>query len=179
MKVSCLGATENNHLTVAFTEEEVKEAVWNCGSYKSPGLDGVSFAFLKQFWNELKSDFLGFVEEFHANGKLVKGSNNSFIVLIHKKSNPQKVTDFRPISLIGCMYKVISKLLANRLRKVIHLLISDCQTTFVKGRQILDGIVIANEIVDDAKKKLRKRPCSLRLILKRRMTLLVGSSLIS
>lgn len=99
---------------------------------------------------------MGFMEEFHANGKLVRGSNSSFIVLIPKKENPRKVSDFRPISLIGCMYKVLSKVLANRLRLVIHSLISDCRSTFIKGRQILDGILIANELVDDAKRKKKK-----------------------
>lgn len=93
------------------------------------------------------------MEEFHDNGKPVRGSNSSFIDLIPKKENPVKVGDFRPISLIGCFYKVLAKVLANRLRKVIHLLIPDCQFAFVKGRQILDGILVSNELVDDAKKK--------------------------
>lgn len=151
--IPSLGLAESEYLTNSFSEEEIKDAVWNCDSYKSPGPDGVNFAFIKQFWDEVKSDFIGFMQEFHVNGKLVRGSNSSFIVLIPKKDNPQKVSDFRPISLIGCMYKVLSKVLANRLRRVMHLLISDCQSAFIKGRQILDSIMIANEMVDDAKRK--------------------------
>lgn len=100
----------------------------------------------------MKDDSIGFLEEFHENGRLVRGSNNSFIVLNPKKDNPQKVSDFRPISLIGCMYKVLSKVLANRLRKVIASLISETQSAFIRGRQILDGILVANEVVDDAKR---------------------------
>ncbi|MCH96748.1 cysteine-rich receptor-like protein kinase, partial [Trifolium medium] len=62
------------------------------------------------------------------------------------------VSDFRPISLVGCLYKVLAKVLANRLRGVIGKLISETQSAFVRGRQILDGIMIANELVDDAKR---------------------------
>lgn len=85
-----LSDVESNNLVEPFTEEEIKVAVWNYDSSKSPGPDGVSFSFIKQFWDDVKEDFIGFLEEFHKNGKLVKGSNNSFIVLIPKKENPQK-----------------------------------------------------------------------------------------
>lgn len=66
------------------------------------------------------------------------------------------MSDFCPISLIGCMYKVLSKVLANRLRKVIHVVIAECQSAFIRGRQILDGILVANEVVDDAKRRKRE-----------------------
>ncbi|RHN56552.1 putative RNA-directed DNA polymerase [Medicago truncatula] len=93
-----------------------------------------------------------FVTEFHRNGKLVKGINTTFIVLIPKVDNPQRLNEFRPISLVGSMYKIIAKLLANRLRLVIGSVISETQSAFIKNRQILDGILIANEVVDEAKK---------------------------
>lgn len=77
-------------------------------------------------------------------------------MLIPKKDNPQKVSYFHPISLIGRMYKVLSNVLANRLWKVIHLLIANCQSAFIKGRQIFDGILIENELVDNAKRKKKE-----------------------
>jgi len=58
-----------------FTSEEVKCAVWDCDSFKSPGLDGISFGFLKDFWHTVKDDFMRFISEFHCNGKLSKGIN--------------------------------------------------------------------------------------------------------
>lgn len=156
LNVAGLEETDSNFLVSPFLEEEIKDAVWNCESSKSPGPDGISLSFIKQFWEEVKGDFTGFLDEFHRNGRLVKGSNSSFIVLIPKKENPQKISDFRPISLIGCMYKVLPKVLANRLRRVIHRLISDCQSAFIKGRQILDGVLIANEVLDDVKRRKKE-----------------------
>ncbi|PNX59990.1 cysteine-rich receptor-like protein kinase, partial [Trifolium pratense] len=81
-----------------------------------------------------------------------KGINSTFIALIPKVDSPQRLNDFRPILLVGSLYKILAKVLANRLRLVIGSVISESQTTFVKDRQILDGILIANEVVDDARK---------------------------
>lgn len=126
--------------------------MWDCDNYKSPGPDGVNFGFVKEFWYDLKEDVMRFLTEFHRNGKLSKGINSTFIVLIPKVDSPQHLNEYRPISLVGCMYKILAKVLANRLRKVVGSVISETQSAFVTNRQILDGILIANEIVDDARK---------------------------
>ena len=72
------------------------------------------------------------MDEFHANGNFPKGSNASFRALIPKISHPQSFNDYKPISLIGCMYKIIAKLMANRLRKVMTGLIDERQSAFIK-----------------------------------------------
>ena len=142
-------------LVKPFTEEEVRVAVWDVNSYKCPGPDGITFGFIKDFWDMLQDDVMRFLVEFHRNGRLSKGINSTFIALIPKVDNPHRLNDFRPISLVGSLYKILAKVLANRLRSVIGLVISDSQSAFIKGRQILDGILVANEIVDEAR-KLRK-----------------------
>ncbi|GAU50741.1 hypothetical protein TSUD_99110 [Trifolium subterraneum] len=84
----------------------------------------------KGLWADIKGDFMRFLLEFYSNGQLVKGSNCTFIALIPKVVNPQRIADYRPISLVGCMYKVLAKVLANRLKSVIGYLrdpISFCQ----------------------------------------------------
>ncbi|PNX59572.1 cysteine-rich receptor-like protein kinase, partial [Trifolium pratense] len=108
---------EGGSLTKPFSAAEVKAAVWDCDSFKSPGPDGVNFGFIKSFWAELQGDVMRFISEFHRNGKLTKGLNSTFIALIPKVESPQRLNDFRPISLVGSLYKILAKVLANRLRQ--------------------------------------------------------------
>ncbi|GKV25593.1 hypothetical protein SLEP1_g35004 [Rubroshorea leprosula] len=152
---------DNDFLIATFSEEDIKNAVWDCDSSKSPGPDGFNFKFIKAMWEEIKQDVIGFVQEFHEHGKLVRGSNSSFIALIPKVENPYRIEDYRPISLIGVMYKILAKLLANRLRKVLDKIIGEQHMAFIEGRQMMDGVVIANEVIaneviDEAKRKRKK-----------------------
>ncbi|GJT24730.1 RNA-directed DNA polymerase, eukaryota [Tanacetum coccineum] len=87
------------------------------------------------------------IKEIFASGKFSIGCNSSFISLIPKISDAKFVKDFRPISLIGCQYKIVGKILANRLSVVIDDLVSLEQSAFIKGRKILDGPMILNEVL--------------------------------
>ncbi|GAU39751.1 hypothetical protein TSUD_219940 [Trifolium subterraneum] len=149
-------ASHFNNTNVGRPEAEVKSAVWNCDTFKSPCPDGINFGFIKDFWDELRGDIMRFISDFHRNGKLTKGLNSTFIALIPKVDNPQRLNDFRPISLAGSLHKILAKVLANRLRLVIGSVISESQTTFVKDSQILDDILIANEVVDEGRKSKKE-----------------------
>jgi hypothetical protein len=91
-------------------------------------------------------------DQFHGNASLPKSISSYFLTLIPKVSSPQALGDFRPISLIGCLYKLVAKVLAARLAKVIDVLIPNTQSAFIKGRQLVDGVVVVNEVIDYAKK---------------------------
>nr|GEX22823.1 RNA-directed DNA polymerase, eukaryota [Tanacetum cinerariifolium] len=119
--------------------EEIKRAVLDCGTNKSPETDGCIFEFFRRYWNIINQDVVNAVQRFFAYGTFPLGCNSSFVTLIPKKNDAKLVKDFHPISLIGSFYKIIAKILANRLCLVMANLISDVQSAFVPNRQILDG----------------------------------------
>nr|GFB92246.1 RNA-directed DNA polymerase, eukaryota, reverse transcriptase zinc-binding domain protein [Tanacetum cinerariifolium] len=97
------------------SKEEVKRAVWDCGIDKAPSPDGFRFGFYRHFWNLIECDVVKAVKWFFLHEIILSGGNSSFITLIPKMSNANMVKDFRPISLIGSVYKIVAKILANRL----------------------------------------------------------------
>jgi hypothetical protein len=95
-------------------------------------------------------------DQFHGNECLPKCLSAYFLTLIPKVKSPQALGDFRPISLLGCLYKMVTKVLANRLAKVMGDLISKNQSAFLKGRQLVEGVVVVNEVINFAKKNRKK-----------------------
>lgn len=88
------------------------------------------------------------LKNFHSNEFFEKSFNASYVALIPKKNEARELKDFTPISLIGSVYKIIAKVLTERLKSVINKLIGGHQMAFIKGRQIMDAALIANEVVD-------------------------------
>ena len=84
-----LSFAEGGSLTKPFSLAEVKAAVWDCDSYKSLRPDGVNMGFLKELWDEVTGEVMTFITDFHRNGRLTRGINSTFIVLIPKVSSPQ------------------------------------------------------------------------------------------
>ncbi|GJV26852.1 hypothetical protein Tco_1383300 [Tanacetum coccineum] len=139
-------------LETPISRDEIRNAVWGCGENKSPGPDGFTFEFFRKFWAVVGPDLCTAVEWFFDHGSFSIGCNSSFIALIPKTLDPKIVSDYRPICLIGSLYKVVTKIIATRLSTVISDLISDVQTTFLPNRQILDGPFIINELLSRCKK---------------------------
>ena len=95
-------------------------------------------------------------KEFHEHSSFLKSLNNTFLVLIPKKSGVEDLEDFRPISLLGGLYKLLAKVIANRIKKVVGKVVSTTQNAFVTGRPILDASLIANEVIDLWQKRKEK-----------------------
>ncbi|MCH80013.1 LINE-1 reverse transcriptase like, partial [Trifolium medium] len=147
-----LSEENNSILTAPFTIEEIEGVVKECDGSRCPGPDGFNFAFIKEFWTLMKNDVRILFDQFHGNDCIPKCLLSYFLTLIPKVKSPQNLGDFRPISLLGCWYKLLAKVLASRLARVIGVLIPNTQSAFLKGRQLVEGVVVVNEVIDFAKK---------------------------
>ena len=130
-------------LSRAFIADEIKEAVFQMGPTKAPGPDGMNALFYQKFWHIVGNDVVNAVLEFLNNGVMLPNLNHTNIVFIPKVKNPEKMSEYRPISLCNVVYKIISKVLANRLKQVLPDIISPTQSAFVLGRLITDNVIVA------------------------------------
>ena len=147
-----LSASSSTSLERDITLEELKQSVWDCDGSKSPGPDGFNFKFYRLAWNFIADDLLDLVKNFFKTGRLPKGVNHAYVHLIPKTTSPVGFKDFRHISLIHDIYKIMTKVLSSHLKMVMHDFISGNQTTFLVGRKIIDGFLVSNKAVHSLKR---------------------------
>ncbi len=135
-------------LTAPFTREEIKSATFQLGGDKAPGADGFSLRFYQKFWGIIQDDIYGIFADLYEGNLNTGPIDYSFIALVPKIEGAKAAGDFRPICLLNGIQKIISKVLANRLGRVLGDIISPSQTAFLKGRSILDSFVTASELVN-------------------------------
>lgn len=135
----------NEILTGEYQEWEVEVALKQMAPLKAPGLDGMPPLFYQNFWHLVRGDVIHTVLHFLNLGSLPNPLNHTFITLIPKTKNPKSVSEFRPISLCNVLYKIFSKVVANRLKRVLLHIISEHLSAFIKGRLITDNILVAYE----------------------------------
>lgn len=114
---------------------------------KSPRPDGCSVEFYRSTWSIVGKDVIAAVSEFFRNGRLLKDINTTAIALIPKKPQACKLGDFRPISCCNLVYKIISKIISNRLKEVLSESISPSQLAFLKGRSLGENVLLSSELI--------------------------------
>ncbi|KAL9683373.1 hypothetical protein QQ045_015194 [Rhodiola kirilowii] len=139
------------------SELEVQAAVFQMAPTKAPGPDGFHALFYQKYWHTIKDEVMNTIRRIFDKGKLEEGMNETLIVLISKNRSPRKVEEFRPISLCNVSAKIVTKILANRLKESLSLLISEAQSAFVPGRLISDNILLAHEVMHYIKGRRNQR----------------------
>ena len=148
LSFSTLNPNDARNLELPFREEEVFIALNDMEGDKAPGPDGFTLAFWQDFLQFVKTEIMELFHDFFVSETFTRSLNTTFLVLIPKTGEAEDLKNFRPISLLGSLYKLLSKVLANRLKRVVGMAVSDAQNAFVKGQQILNASLIVNEIID-------------------------------
>lgn len=136
-------------------------------SGKAQGIDGFNVLFFKRCWHILGEEVIEAVHQFFTLGELPKEINVALITLIPKCENASTVKEFRHIACCIVLYKIISKVLANRLKGVLDTIISDNQSTFVQGRLIFDNIILSYELVKNYNKKQISPRCMVKVYIQK------------
>lgn len=159
----CVSGEMNGELLRPFEASDVKDALFGMCPTKSPEPDGMCPLFFQHFWHEICSDVVGYVLSIIRNAVMPQELNYTHIALIPKIKNPTKISDFRPISLCIVLYKIIAKVLANRMKKFLESIISETQSAFVPGRLITDNIVVSFELVHFMNQQRASNNCNMAL----------------
>ena len=138
---------QNAELTRPLTLEEVMDAIKQLPAGKSPGVDSIPAEFYQELWDDIDSDIFNFVEESMQHCFLADELNISKIALLPKSEDRIKIQNYRPISLLNTLYKIVAKVYANRMKPLLHNWILPSQTGFVPNRCILDNVFLAFEAI--------------------------------
>ena len=137
----------NQNLIQTFTRSEVEAALKQMHPTKAPGPNGMSAIFFQKYWDVVGNDITCMVLNVLNRNMSMSNINRTNITLVPKINNPSKMTDFRPISLSNVVYKLVAKVLANRLKVVLPHIISENQSVFLSKRLITDNVLDRKSVV--------------------------------
>ena len=138
----------NVALLMPLTQLEVAEAMKQLPAGKAPGVDAIPSEFYQELWEDIETDVFNFVTESVTQACISEELNVSKIALLPKTEDRSRIQNFRPISLLNTMYKLVAKVYANRMKPLLHHWIIPSQTGFVPNRCILDNIFLAFESIE-------------------------------
>ncbi|XP_020688855.2 uncharacterized protein LOC110104200 [Dendrobium catenatum] len=138
-------------LTQPVSDEEIKNVVFAGKATSAPGPDGFSFGFYQKTWHIIGFHLCRAVRHFFTTGVMPKVSKATAITLIPKGTHSNAISDFRPISLCNVFYKIVAKILANRLKPILPFIIHESQSGFISKRCSTDNIILASEILREFK----------------------------
>jgi len=143
----------NRLLTMMPSPEEIKYAVFDLNPNGAPGPDGFGASFFQTYWDIVHKDVTEVVTEFFQTKRLSPNFNANTLILIPKNPNADTIDQFRPISLENFKFKIITKVLADRLANVLPNIISKEQRGFIRGRNIKDSIALISEAINARDKR--------------------------
>jgi hypothetical protein len=138
---------DNALLEKPFSEEEIRNAVFESYASGAPGPDGLSFLFYQKNWDVIKNDFMALVRDFDSGNLNAARFNYTIVTLILKEPDAREMKKYRPISLGNYSLKIISKAITNRIAPIGDRIIAKNQTAFIKGRFILESVVAAQKLI--------------------------------
>jgi len=148
-----VSSSENELLTAPFTEKEIRDAIFDMEHNKEPGPDGFPAEFYQQFWDVIKGDLMNMFHDLHKGDLPLFSLNFGVITLLLKTQEASKIQQYRPICLLNVSFKIFTKVATTRINSVANHIVSLSQTAFMRGRNILEGVVILHETVHELHRK--------------------------
>ena len=142
-----IGEEDANKLNEFINIKEVERAIDEMKNNKSPGEDGITKEFYHKFKNILMEELTITLNNILYNGKLPKSQKNAIVTLLFKKGDHRDLKNWRPVSLLNVDYKILSKILANRMKNIMNKLTPSSQKCGVKGRFISDILITIDSII--------------------------------
>ncbi|GAA0162070.1 hypothetical protein LIER_18247 [Lithospermum erythrorhizon] len=150
-------------LSAPIKKEEVRSTMFSMDDHKAPGPNGFTVEFYKNGWSVVGVDFTYAMREFFATGYMPKAINATIISLIPKKQCPLSMRDYIPISCCNVVYKCITKLMAEKMKKVLQTVVSENQSAFMQGRLLSDNILPMQELVHNYHKMEGPKRCAFKI----------------
>ena len=148
-----LSRNEKENCNRPVTEAEIENAIKLLKSNKSPGDDGIINEFYKLYWYMIKPEFTKVLQYIFTSFNMSSSQYRAIITLLYKKGEREDLANWRPISLLNTDYKIITKILAQRLKSVLPKLVHPDQKGFIPGRNIADANRLLQDVIDYSEQK--------------------------